>query len=120
MKIEIIKTDKHSLAHIVGDEVLIRDADTAMDLLMSAKYETGCSAVVISKELVTETFFELRTKLAGEILQKCVNYHIQLAIYGDFSGYQSKALKDFIYESNHGNDIWFLGSLDEVVRRIDK
>ena len=37
--------------------------------------------------------------IAGDILQKFVNYGIKFAIFGDFTGYTSKPLKDFIYES---------------------
>ncbi|WP_083996437.1 DUF4180 domain-containing protein [Desulfosporosinus acididurans] len=56
---------------------------------------------------IFEDFFDLKTKLAGEILQKFVNYHVRIAIVGDFSGYKSKSLKDFIYESNNGKDVFF-------------
>lgn len=53
-------------------------------------------------------FFILRTQLAGEILQKFINYQAKLAIYGDYTKYTSKPLKDFIYESNKGNDFFFV------------
>lgn len=33
---------------------------------------------------------------------------MKLAIIGDFSNYNSTALKDFIYECNGGNDIFFV------------
>lgn len=33
---------------------------------------------------------------------------MKLAIVGDFSKYDSKALKDFIYECNNGKDIFFV------------
>ena len=45
--------------------------------------------------------------LAGEILQKFINYGVRFAIYGDFSKYTSKPLKDFRYGSNNGKDIYF-------------
>ena len=44
--------------------------------------------------------------MAGEILQKFINYHVKIAIYGDYSVYTSKPLRDFIYESNHGKDVF--------------
>ncbi len=56
--------------------------------------------------------------IAGEILQKFINYHAKLAIIGDFSGYTSKPLKDFIYESNNGKDVFFVGSEQEAVERL--
>jgi len=54
-------------------------------------------------------FLRLRTRLAGEMAQKCVNYHIGLAIVGDISEAvaASDALGDFVRESNRGTQVWF-------------
>jgi hypothetical protein len=41
---------------------------------------------------------------------------LKLAIVGDFSGYTSRPLKDFIYESNNGRDIFFVSSEKEAMR----
>nr|WP_280739939.1 DUF4180 domain-containing protein [Pedobacter borealis] len=56
--------------------------------------------------------------MAGEILQKFSNYRVSLAIIGDFSPYQSKSIKDFIYESNKGKHINFLGSAAEALTKL--
>lgn len=74
--------------------------------------------IAISKELVFDDFFVLSSGLAGEILQKYVNYQMKLAIYGDFSGYTSKPLHDFIYESNKGRDFFFAGTREEAIDRL--
>ena len=62
--------------------------------------------------------FHLSTKLAGEILQKFINYHVKIAIVGDFSAYTSKSLKDFIYESNNGKDIFFLPDEKKAIDKL--
>ena len=95
------------IAIINSTELLITDVQSALDFIMSVKYETGCTNIAVNKEAFTEDFFILSTKLAGEILQKYINYGVRLAIYGDFSKYTSKPLKDFIYESNMGKDYYF-------------
>ena len=87
--------------------VLITDGSSAMELLAAVRYETGCSAMVLRKEQIDEPFFRLSTGLAGEVLQKFVNYRMRLAIVGDFSGYTSKPLRDFIRESNEGRHVCF-------------
>ena len=79
----------------------------AMELIASARYETGCEALILPKESLSEDFFRLSTGLAGEVLQKFVNYQMRVAILGDFSGYTSKPLQDFIRESNQGRQICF-------------
>lgn len=107
LKTEIVKKNNVSVAVVNSSKVLIKDVPSALDLVMNIKYETGCTNIVINKEAVVEEFFVLSTCLAGEILQKFINYGIRFAIYGDFSAYTSKPLKDFMYESNKGKDIYF-------------
>lgn len=102
------------------ENTVISDVQSALDLLMSAKYDIGTNNIVISKQLITEDFFILSTGLAGEILQKFINYGGRIAIYGDYSHYTSKPLKDFIYESNKGKDVFFVSSLNEAVEKITK
>lgn len=87
---------------------------------MSTKYDIGTKNIIIPKQLITEDFFILSTGLAGEILQKFINYGGRIAIYGDYSHYTSKPLKDFIYESNKGKDVFFVSSLDEAVEKLTK
>ena len=72
----------------------------------------------MEKSAVAEDFFVLSTGMAGEILQKFINYHIKAAIWGDYSRYASKPLRDFIYESNHGRDFFFVETREEAVRRL--
>ena len=63
-------------------------------------------------------FNNLKTRLAGEILQKFVNYHIKVAIYGDFRQYMSQSFHDFVYESNHGKNFFFVGTKEEALYQL--
>ena len=105
---------------VESDEPVITDAQSAIDLLMSAQYDVGSKDIVIPKQLVAEDFFVLSTGLAGEVLQKYVNYGGRMAIYGDYSRYTSKPLKDFMYESNKGRDFFFVSTRDEAVTALAK
>lgn len=105
---------------VESDEPVITDAQSAIDLLMSAQYDVGSKDIVIPKQLIAEDFFVLSTGLAGEVLQKYVNYGGRMAIYGDYSHYTSKPLKDFMYESNKGRDFFFISTRDEAVAALAK
>ena len=105
---------------VESDEPVITDAQSAIDLLMSAQYDVGSKDIVIPKQLVDEDFFVLSTGLAGEALQKYVNYGGRMAIYGDYSRYTSKPLRDFMYESNKGRDFFFVSTRDEAVAALAK
>lgn len=106
------------IAVVSSDETVITDTQTALDLAMTVKYETGAARIVISKDLICEDFFILSRGMAGEILQKYVNYQVKIAVYGDYSHYTSKPLKDFIYESNKGKDFFFVPSKDEAIKKL--
>lgn len=108
----------YALVH--SDEVIISDMQSALDFIATVRYDTDCDNIILNKEAICEDFFDLKTRLAGEILQKFVQYHARLAIVGDFSGYTSKALRDFIYESNNGNHIFFVKSEDEAAKLLER
>lgn len=119
---QLIKIEKNGIACAVvnSNEIVITDAQSALDVLMSAKYDIGTKNIVVDKKLITEDFFILSKGLAGEILQKYVNYGGRIAIYGDYSHYTSKPLKDFIYESNKGKDVFFVTTRDEAVEMLTR
>ncbi len=116
------KIEKNNIicAVVESSDIVITDGQSALDLLMSAKYDVGTKNIVIDKKLIVEDFFILSRGLAGEILQKYVNYGGRIAIYGDYSRYTSKPLKDFIYESNKGNDVFFVSTVDEAIAVLTK
>ncbi len=120
MEIRKIEKNNHICAVIQSSDVVIADAQSALDVLMTANYEFGTKNIVIDKKLLAEDFFVLSTGLAGEILQKYINYGGRIAIFGDYSHYTSKPLKDFIYESNNGKDVFFVATEEEAVDTLTR
>ena len=118
MNIEYIKDNGMDIAVVSSDGKVIVDTQSALDLAMTVKYEAGTSDIVLDKELICEDFFILSTGTAGEILQKFINYHVRAAIYGDYSRYTSKPLKDFIYESNQGKNFFFVATKEEAIQKL--
>lgn len=118
MKIEKITQNNINVANIIADEIVINDLQSAIDLMMTVKYETGIKNIAISKDLITDKFFVLSSGIAGEILQKFINYQFRIAIFGDYTKYTSKPLKDFIYESNNGQDVFFVDNLEDAINKL--
>jgi hypothetical protein len=119
---QLTKIEKNGItcAVVNSKEIVITDAQSALDVLMSAKHDIGTKNIVVDKKMIAEDFFILSKGLAGEILQKYVNYGGRIAIYGDYSHYTSKPLKDFIYESNKGKDVFFVATQDEAVEMLTR
>ena len=106
MAMEKITENGVAIALVTGTCALT-DEQTALDLIMEARYTLGAERIAIEKAAVSPDFFILSTGLAGAVLQKFINYGAKLAVYGDYSGYTSKPLRDFIRESNRGRDVFF-------------
>lgn len=108
MNITVDIRDTSRVAIVQSDDILISDVQEALDLMASVQYLEQCHKILMDKSNITEDFFELKTRLAGEVLQKFTNYKVKVAIVGDFDVYDSKSLRDFIYECNQGNSVFFL------------
>lgn len=91
----------------------ISSVQSALAIMATMQYE-GAEAIILEQVHLHDDFFDLKTKLAGEILQKFTNYQMPLAIVGDFSNVESKSLRDFIYECNGRKQINFVGSIEEA------
>ncbi|MFI1466723.1 DUF4180 domain-containing protein [Streptomyces wuyuanensis] len=91
----------------------------ALDLIGDAMYK-GARWVVVPAERFDESFFRLRTRVAGDIVQKFVNYRLGLAIVGDISARTEAAtsLRDFVRECNRGRQTWFVADIGELRERL--
>lgn len=114
---EFLEIDDTGITEIIADGIVINNLEDGIDLIGNTYYQ-GYEKVIIHKKNITPDFFELKTKLAGDILQKFSNYRIRLVIIGDFENIESKSLRDFIRESNDGKLVNFLNSKEEAVRRL--
>ena len=118
MEINKINENNTEIAVVSSCEILITDVQSALDFMATVRYDTECDRMILNKSAICEDFFHLSTKLAGEILQKFINYNVKMAIVGDFSVYASNSLKAFIYESNKGKDIFFLPDENQAIEKL--
>lgn len=120
MNLTTIEAGGRVIAVVSGNEAVVMDVQSALDLMATVRYETDCDRIVIHKALLSEEFFDLKTRLAGEILQKFINYQVKAAVVGDFSSYTSRSLRDFIYECNQGKDVFFVADEQQAVERLSR
>jgi hypothetical protein len=104
---------------VCGDEgAPIASTQDALDVIGAAFSRADVVAVPVGR--FDEQFFTLRTGLAGGIMQKFANYRMRLAVVGDISAHvaASTALRDLVFESNRGDQVWFVADLDELDTRL--
>lgn len=105
------------IAELTDNKVKIAEVGDIIDLIAEIG-QHDCNAMIINESSLNKDFFDLKTRFAGEILQKFSNYRVQLAITGNFSKYPGKSLRDFIRECNRGNQIFFVASIPEALNRL--
>ena len=115
MEIKIHTIDNRKIAEIISDNFVLQTVEDAVDLIGNMSYQ-GFDKLIIHEENMIPDFFELKNKIAGNILQKFSQYSMPLAIIGDFEKYESKSLNDFIFESNKGNQINFVTTVEDGLK----
>jgi len=118
--VEIIVHQKNGsrVAVVHAPGIILNEVQDALDLMATADYVHGCRKIVLHNHHLPDAFFSLKTGLAGETLQKFSNYGMKLAIIGDFSGIQSRSLRDFIRECNRGSQVFFVSSEEEALEKL--
>ena len=113
----IMKTTFHTInderiLELEDNGIIQKDAQDLLDIIGSYSVRT----IILKKESIIPDFFDLKTKVAGEILQKASNYGLKIGIIGDFKSIKSKSLRDFIYESNKTKQVIFKESKEEILK----
>ncbi len=88
--------------------VRVTSPQELLDAMATARFSLGAGAMAAHAGSLGEEFFDLKTGVAGEMLQKFSNYRTRFAIIGDFTNVQSRSLRDFIRESNRGQTVYFV------------
>jgi hypothetical protein len=118
MKFIVHPTEKGTVAELSG-QIILNDTEDMVDVLGNADYQ-GARKIIVHSSQLNPDFFELRSGIAGDMLQKISNYRMSLAVVGDFANVESKSLRDFIFESNKRGQVCFVDSLEEALQRLSK
>lgn len=77
------------------------DLDDALSIV-AASHELNTNKVLLRDRQLPPDFFELQTRLAGEFIQKLVNYRITLACVFEDDGRFSNRFREYIGEAKRG------------------
>lgn len=117
MNIQIHHVNHIVVAEVISNDRIINHTEDGFNLLGDLYFQ-DFDHIILHEKNITPDFFDLKTGIAGEILQKFSNYRVRLAIVGNFSTYNSKSLDDFISESNRSRQINFVPSLAEALQKL--
>ncbi|MFF4628574.1 DUF4180 domain-containing protein [Streptomyces griseorubiginosus] len=116
---EIVPLNGVNVLHCAPDGPPLDGERAALDLIGDAMGRDA-EVVAVPVARVGEEFFQLRSGVAGAVMQKFVTYQVRLAVVGDVTRHTdaSTALRDFVHETNQGRHIWFLPDLDTLDERL--
>ena len=95
------------------------DKDAIEEISRSSPHKPAWVAIPVAR--LGDDFFQLETRIAGEVLQKFIQYRRRVAIVGDISQHlaASSALRSFVIESHRGRDICFVHDMEELRARFE-
>lgn len=119
MSTQNVEIAGHRCALFDDDGAIVRDAQGGRDLIEDTM-NLGARVIVVPVRRLDASFFQLRSGLAGELLQKAANYGFKFAIIGDVSEYvaASDALRDFVVECARGDSVLFVDDMAELEERL--
>ncbi len=119
MHIEIHQVNDINIAEVTADHIIINNTEDGLDLLGNLYYQ-DVDRIILYEQNITPAFFDLKSGIAGEILQKFTNYQVRLALIGDWNKYAHKNLQDFFYESNKGRQVNFVHTLEGALEALSR
>ena len=95
------------------------DGDFAPMDVVAACFEKGTQALLIDRPALPPEFFDLRTGVTGELVQKLTQYGIRLACVVPDLGAQPERFQEFAREANRGSRARFFESRNGAVAWLE-
>ena len=107
-KFEVIK---EKFIETDGETLLLSSVDDFLDILGKCY---GYNKLLIYQSNIDPIFFDLSSKLAGDILQKIVQYNIRTAFVVDLNTIKSKYFSQLVNESNSYSEYRFFENREKA------
>jgi PadR family transcriptional regulator AphA len=105
--------DQSFLECFPDGQVLRSDADI-LDLIVACG-EQMCDRLLVHAGLLPTDFYDLKTGLAGNLLQKLVNYRLRCAFILDEEKVGNGRFYEMMIEANRGRQFHFCFNVDDAL-----
>jgi PadR family transcriptional regulator AphA len=103
MQVQVIEKAKGRYIQCISAKTPLSSEQDAVELLAICG-ENDTNHLIINAEALSDDFFKLRTGVAGQMLQKFINYHVQIAVMITNESMITGKFKEMVAESNKRND----------------
>jgi hypothetical protein len=101
------------ITDLTGSDFRIRQPADILELVGA-----GVGRAILLDSQLDESFFDISTGVAGEVVQKCMNYGLRLAVITSSLDERSDYFRQFAQESSRHGRFVFVTSLDDALARI--
>ena len=119
MNYQIREIENKKYIELISTTKSLSTENDALDLIALC-WEHETSALMIHYATLSEDFFKLKTKVAGSIIQKFINYGIKAAIIIPLETIQKGRFKEMTIETNKGNHFRLYESKEEAEKWLIK
>ena len=115
MDIRIITWQGADIAEVTGEEKSIRDTKAIKDLFARAQEAGKADRLLINRNLIDESFFDLKTGFADELIGAFHRHPMKLAVTGYIPPLQTLALKAFLFEKKLGKSVRLIADREKAL-----
>lgn len=119
MNYQIREIEKKKYIELISNTKSLSEENDALDLIALC-WEHEANAFMIHYVALSEDFFKLKTKVAGNIIQKFINYAIKVAIIVPQETIQKGRFNEMAMETNKGNHFRLYESKEEAEKWLIK
>lgn len=119
MNYQISELESKKYIELISITEPINSENNALDLVALC-WEHETNALMIHHETLSEDFFKLKTKLAGNIIQKFTNYGVKAAVIIPQETIQQGKFKEMAIEANKGNHFRLYENKEEAEKWLLK
>ena len=102
MNYNLVENDTTKYIEIVSSDVPLRSEQDALDII-SLSWEHDINMLLIHGYVLSEDFFDLKTGVAGKMLQKFINYNIKVGAIIPSQIADTGRFREMVLEANKGN-----------------
>jgi hypothetical protein len=103
MDVRVVETASGRYAEVLPGSLAFAEEQDALDLVVAC-IERHTAAALLHGDALTERFLDLRTGLAGAILQKFVNYQLCVAVLVPGTIPEGR-FAEYVREANRGGHV---------------
>lgn len=119
MNYQIVETDNKKYIELLSVNAPIHTERDALDLV-SLCFENDIYLLMLHYDTLSEDFFKLKTRVAGDILQKLVNYGVKAAAVIPDEIVQKGRFREMALEVNKGQHFRMYESKEEAEKWLTK